>query len=255
MNAGENIMSVGGGVHDDAVDVTYSTKPDNPTMAQGAMETTTTSSAEYSLGAGAETEMTQGYGLDLGATVGNTINLEGTTTGMEFGATTTTESAGFDMGAMTTGEAVESTGFEATGAGFEATGAGLQTTGAEFQTTGAEFEATGAGLETTGAGFEATGAGFETTGAEFQTTGAGFEATGAGFEGTTTTTTTTTSTEYGMGVGAGAEFSSGSVMGVTEATHDEAVDVTYSTKPDTQVNTQVNTQVTNLGTVDLGLLI
>ena len=100
MNAGENIMSVGGGVHDDAVDVTYSTKPDNPTMAQGAMETTTTSSAEYSLGAGAETEMTQGYGLDLGATVGNTINLEGTTTGMEFGATTTTESAGFDMGAM-----------------------------------------------------------------------------------------------------------------------------------------------------------
>jgi hypothetical protein len=74
MNAEENVMSVGGGVHDDAVDVTYSTKPDNPTMAQGAMETTTTSSAEYKLGAGAETEMTQGYGLDLGATVGNTIN-------------------------------------------------------------------------------------------------------------------------------------------------------------------------------------
>ena len=129
---GENVMSVGGGIHDDAVDVTYSTKPDNPTMATGAMETTTTSSAEFSMGAGAETN------LDLGATVGNTINLGTTTTGMEFGATTTTESAG-----------------------FEATGAGFETKGAEFEATGAGFEATG------GEGYEATGAGFETTSAGF----------------------------------------------------------------------------------------
>ena len=47
----------------------------------------------------------------------------------------------------------------------------------------------------------------------------------------TTTTTTTTTTQYGMS--SGAQFgASGSVMGVTEAAHDEAVDVTYSTKPD-----------------------
>ena len=67
---------------------------------------------------------------------------------------------------------------------------------------------------------------------------------GAGAAGmTTTTTTTTTTTQYGMGAGEGAGVS-GSVMGVGGGVHDEAVDVTYSTKPDVQV--------TNLGVTDLG---
>ena len=53
-------MGVGGGIHDEAVDVTYSTKPDNAQMAfgQGAAAatttttTTTTSTAQYGFGAG-----------------------------------------------------------------------------------------------------------------------------------------------------------------------------------------------------------
>ena len=70
---GGSIMGVGGGIHDDAVDVTYSTKPDNPQVALGTQAvtttTTTTSTAQYGFGAGEETT-----GLDLGATVGNTVN-------------------------------------------------------------------------------------------------------------------------------------------------------------------------------------
>ena len=38
-----SVMGVGGGIHDDAVDVTYSTKPDQPQAAfgQAGMATTT----------------------------------------------------------------------------------------------------------------------------------------------------------------------------------------------------------------------
>ena len=46
---------------------------------------------------------------------------------------------------------------------------------------------------------------------------------------TTTTTTTTTTSQYGLG---GAQYRSGSIMGVTQDAGDNAVDVTYSTKPD-----------------------
>ena len=218
-------MTVGGGVHDNAVDVTYSTKPDNPTMVgQGALETTTTASAEYNLGSGAEFNMTTGETLDLGATVGNTINLDAGASGMEFGATT--ETTGMEFGA----------------------GAGEVTTGMEF---GATTEATG--MELGAATTEATGMEFgaattEATGMEFGA-GAGEVTTGydlgsAGYAGaTTTTTTSTTTTEFGMGAGVGAGAGEGSVMGVGGGIHDEAVDVTYSTKPN---------QVTNLGTIDLG---
>ena len=69
-------MGVGGGIHDDAVDVTYSTKPDKPqAFGQQAVATTsvTTSSAQYNLGAGAGESSS--LGVDLGATIGNTINL------------------------------------------------------------------------------------------------------------------------------------------------------------------------------------
>ena len=54
---------------------------------------------------------------------------------------------------------------------------------------------------------------------------------------TTTTTTTTTSTQYGLG-GAQTQYgASGAVMGVTQATEDNAVDVTYSTKAEGGVTT------------------
>ena len=45
----------------------------------------------------------------------------------------------------------------------------------------------------------------------------------------TTTTTTTTTSQYGLG---GAQYRSGSIMVVTHDARDNAIDVTYSTKPD-----------------------
>ena len=46
---------------------------------------------------------------------------------------------------------------------------------------------------------------------------------------TTITTTTTTILQYGLG---GAKYCSESIMGVTHDARDNAIDVTYSTKPD-----------------------
>ena len=44
-----------------------------------------------------------------------------------------------------------------------------------------------------------------------------------------TTTTTTTTSQYGLD---GAQYRSGSIMVVTHDARDNAIDVTYSTKPD-----------------------
>ena len=46
---------------------------------------------------------------------------------------------------------------------------------------------------------------------------------------TTTTTTTTATSQYGLG---GSKYRSESIMGVTHDARDNAIDVTYSTKPD-----------------------
>ena len=46
---------------------------------------------------------------------------------------------------------------------------------------------------------------------------------------TTTTTTTITTLQYGLG---GAQYRSGSIMDATQDARDNAIDVTYSTKPD-----------------------
>ena len=46
---------------------------------------------------------------------------------------------------------------------------------------------------------------------------------------TTITTTTTTILQYGLG---GAQYCSESIKGVTHDAKDNAIDVTYSTKPD-----------------------
>ena len=46
---------------------------------------------------------------------------------------------------------------------------------------------------------------------------------------TTITTTTTIILQYGLG---GAKYCSESIMGVTHDARDNAIDVTYSTKPD-----------------------
>ena len=45
---------------------------------------------------------------------------------------------------------------------------------------------------------------------------------------TTTTSTMTTTSQYSLG---GAQYRSGSIMGVTQDARDNAIDVTYSTKP------------------------
>ena len=61
-----------------------------------------------------------------------------------------------------------------------------------------------------------------------------------------TTTTITTTSQYGLG---GAKYLSGSIMGLTQDDGDNAVDVTYSIKPDQEsVNTlnAMSTSITNI---------
>ena len=54
----------------------------------------------------------------------------------------------------------------------------------------------------------------------------------------------TTTSQYGLG---GAQYRSGTIMGVTQDARDNAIDVTYSTKPDRRgtlnaMNTSTTTQ-------------
>ena len=61
-----------------------------------------------------------------------------------------------------------------------------------------------------------------------------------------TNTTTTTTSQYGLD---GAKYHSGSIMGLTQDDGDNAVDVTYSIKPDQEsVNTlnAMSTSITNI---------
>ena len=63
---------------------------------------------------------------------------------------------------------------------------------------------------------------------------------------TTTTTITTTISQYGLG---SSKYRSGSIMGLTQDDGDNAVDVTYSIKPDQEsVNTlnAMSTSITNI---------
>ena len=143
---GGKVMGVGGGIHDDAVDVTYSTKPDKPqAFGQQAVATTsvTTSSAQYNLGAGAGESSS--LGVDLGATIGNTINLGSQE--MQYGATTTTTTTttsttgnmGYEFNAGAATATAETTGLDT--AEYQASTYG-QTTGEAIG-----MEATGAGLQ------------------------------------------------------------------------------------------------------------
>ena len=59
---------------------------------------------------------------------------------------------------------------------------------------------------------------------------------------TTTTTITTTNPQYGLD---GAKYLSGSIMGLTQDDGDNAVDVTYSTKPDQGGVTTLNAMSTS----------
>ena len=92
-----------------------------------------------------------------------------------------------------------------------------------------------------------TGAGAltSTTGAELGAVGAessySYQAGTTGMA--TTTITITTTSQYNLGAVQTGENRS-SVMGVTDATYDKAVDVTYSTKLDNVINT-----ITNLNTI------
>ena len=63
---------------------------------------------------------------------------------------------------------------------------------------------------------------------------------------TTTTTTTNTTSQYGLG---DAKYHSGSsIMGVTHDARDNAIDVTYSTKPDWGGVTTLNAMSTSTTT-------
>ena len=151
----ENVMGVGGGVGDDAVDITYSTKPDNP---------------NYNVG---------------------------------------------------------SFGFQTNGAEFQTSSTGFQTTG--FQTSTTEFatssSATGSIMGVGG------GVGDNAVDVTYSTKPDNKFA-----KVRTITTKTTTTGGYGVGFGQNTSTTQistgGTVMGVGGGVEDQAVDVTYSTKPD-----------------------
>ena len=60
---------------------------------------------------------------------------------------------------------------------------------------------------------------------------------------TTTTTITTTISQYGLD---GAKYRSGSIMGLTQDDGDNAVDVTYSIKPDQESVNTLNAMSTSI---------
>ena len=60
---------------------------------------------------------------------------------------------------------------------------------------------------------------------------------------TTTTTITTTNPQYGLD---GAKYLSGSIMGLTQDDGDNAVDVTYSIKPDQESVNTLNAMSTSI---------
>ena len=195
-------MGVGGGVEDAAVDVTYSTKPNNPNMNLGN-QTVTTSTNIYPLG------VTQNTGYETGvgaATTGNIIGVDGGVT--NYGVTDSTNQNNLLVG--TPGYSTSS-----------AFNIGQTTT----TTTGSVMGVGG------GVGDDAVDVTYSTkpdqvaVGAPAYTTSSAFNV------GQTTTTTTTTTGGY-MGIGGTNITTTGSVMGVGGGIGDDAVDVTYSTKPD-----------------------
>ena len=63
---------------------------------------------------------------------------------------------------------------------------------------------------------------------------------------TTTTTITTTNPQYGLD---GAKYRSGSIMGLTQDDGDNAVDVTYSIKPDQESVNTLNAKSTSINNI------
>ena len=63
---------------------------------------------------------------------------------------------------------------------------------------------------------------------------------------TTTTTITTTNPQYGLD---GAKYHSGSIMGLTQDDGDNAVDVTYSIKPDQESVNTLNAKSTSINNI------
>ena len=63
---------------------------------------------------------------------------------------------------------------------------------------------------------------------------------------TTTTTITTTNPQYGLD---GAKYLSGSIMGLTQDDGDNAVDVTYSIKPDQESVNTLNAKSTSINNI------
>ena len=185
---GGKIMTVGGGMHDEAVDVTYSTKPDQP--AGGIQTTTTTTTTnQFAYGEGAEFQTT-GETVDLGTTsqLQQEYQMEG---GIEMGA-----GAGIEMEA---------------GAGLEMGGDAQFTqtnTNYEEYNTSASGMALGTGIEYGGATGETIDLG-TTTATQY----------GMGMEGMATTEMATGMTTEMTGMA-----TTGSVMGVTQQVGDEAVD-------------------------------
>ena len=63
---------------------------------------------------------------------------------------------------------------------------------------------------------------------------------------TTATTTTITTSHIGLG---GAQYRSGSIMGLTQDDGDNAVDVTYSIKPDQESVNTLNAKSTSINNI------
>ena len=63
---------------------------------------------------------------------------------------------------------------------------------------------------------------------------------------TTTTTITTTNPQYGLD---GAKYLSGSIMGLTQDDGDNAIDVTYSIKPDQESVNTLNAKSTSINNI------
>ena len=63
---------------------------------------------------------------------------------------------------------------------------------------------------------------------------------------TTTTTITTTNPQYGLD---GAKYLSGSIIGLTQDDGDNAVDVTYSIKPDQESVNTLNAKSTSINNI------
>ena len=265
-NQGGLVMGVGGGVGDNAPDVTFSTRNMDGTAFGTTKTTTTTTTTQYGFG------QSQGEGSALLMGMGDNANMVGQTT-----TTTSTERTPYEMGlnlahnvqsggaglVMSVGggaedDAVDVTYSSNTGNNLGAAAAKTTTTTTTTTTQYGLGQAQGGIIEGDGAGLVmGVGGGIEDNAVDVTYSTKTDQGIGLG-GAKTTTTTTTTKTEYGLGQGEGQIIQgdgAGLVMGVGGGIEDNAVDVTYSTKTNegvglgtAQTTTTTTTTETQYGT-------